>query len=200
MMTGQPPTVLVLAAGRGQRFTASGGTVHKLDALLDGVPVLQHVLNAVTASGLPCHVIRPTNGPSRDLDGMGDSIARGVSATADAAGWLILPGDLPLIQPDSLRQVAHALSSAPVVMPFWQHRHGHPVGFDRTCRDALMALCGDTGAAAIVRSHRQTGQVRELALDDPGTVVDIDTQNDLAQAEARLAIRRSHQEQHHGKR
>ena len=30
------PTVLILASGRGERFTASGGTVHKLKALLAG--------------------------------------------------------------------------------------------------------------------------------------------------------------------
>jgi hypothetical protein len=30
------PVVIVLAAGRGERFAASGGTVHKLQALLAG--------------------------------------------------------------------------------------------------------------------------------------------------------------------
>ena len=46
-----PPTVLILASGRGERFKASGGTVHKLQALLAGKPVLQHTLDAVRASG-----------------------------------------------------------------------------------------------------------------------------------------------------
>ncbi|MGH8803408.1 MAG: NTP transferase domain-containing protein, partial [Polaromonas sp.] len=50
------PVVIVLAAGRGERFAASGGQVHKLDALLAGKRVLDHVLDAVRASGLPCHV------------------------------------------------------------------------------------------------------------------------------------------------
>ncbi len=49
--------------------------------------------------------------------GVGDSIARGVGATQNAAGWLILPGDLPLIDPGSLRRVAQALASKPVVVP-----------------------------------------------------------------------------------
>ena len=131
---------------------------------------------------------------------MGDSIARGVAATADANGWLILPGDLPLVQPDSLRRVAEALNSHPVVMPVWQQQQGHPVGFGPACRDALMALHGDTGAAAIVRAHRQTQQVQTLALNDPGIVMDIDTLDDLARAEARLASIPSPQEPHHGRR
>eukprot|EP01034_Spumella_vulgaris_P012556 gene12556-15982_t len=70
------PVVLVLAAGRGERFAASGGTTHKLQALLAGKPVLQHVLDAVQASGLAHHVVHAD--PSRP--GMGDSIAAGVRA------------------------------------------------------------------------------------------------------------------------
>ena len=194
------PTVIVLAAGLGRRFTASGGTAHKLDALLAGTPVLQHVLRSVTATGLPHHVVRPADGPAAETDGMGDSIARGVMATADAGGWLILPGDLPLVRPDSLQQVADALASAPVVMPFWNGQNGHPVGFGPSCRDALLALRGDAGAAAIVRTHRLQGQLHTLDLDDPGIVMDIDTLDDLERAEARAADLHSHQEQHNGRR
>ncbi len=187
MQERQPPTVIVLAAGRGERFARSGGATHKLDALLGGVPVLERVLSSVAASGLPWHVVRPRDGRSAAADGMGDSIARGVAATAGASGWLILPGDLPLVEPQSLLQVAQGLAALPVVLPFWQGRQGHPVGFARECRTALMTLRGDVGAAAVVRAHRQAAAVLELHLDDPGIVTDIDTREDLARAEAVLA-------------
>ena len=186
MQERRPPTVIVLAAGRGERFARSGCATHKLAALLGGVPVLEHVLNSVAASGLPWHVVRPRDGRSAVTDGMGDSIARAVAATAGAAGWLILPGDLPLVSPHSLLRVAQGLTAQPVVLPFWQGRQGHPVGFGRECRTALMALHGDVGAAAIVRAHRQAAAVLELHLDDPGIVTDIDTREDLARAEALL--------------
>lgn len=198
----QPPTVIVLAAGDGRRFRRSGGATHKLEALLAGTPVLQHVLRSVAASGLPCHVVRPLGEQSgaqpAAADGMGNSIARGVAATADAAGWLILPGDLPLVSPQTLRQVAQGLSAQPVVQPFWQGQQGHPVGFGRECRSALMALRGDVGAAAIVRTHRQAAKVLELQLNDPGIAMDIDTVDDLAQAEALLAAQPARWEASHG--
>ena len=81
------PAVVVLASGRGDRFTASGGKGSKLQALLGGRPVLERTLDAVRASGLPWHL--------EDVGhaGMGDSIAAAVRATSGAAGWLILPGD-----------------------------------------------------------------------------------------------------------
>ncbi|WP_322996075.1 nucleotidyltransferase family protein [Castellaniella sp.] len=181
------PTVIVLAAGQGQRFRLSGGGMHKLDAPLNGLSVLQRVLQAVAASGLPYHVVRPEQDVEGDAPGMGDSIARGVRATAQATGWLILPGDLPLVTSDSLCQVALNLVSHPVVVPRWNGQPGHPVGFGAACFAALTALRGDTGAASIVRVHRQAGTLLTLHLDDPGIATDIDTLDDLARAEALLA-------------
>lgn len=182
------PVVIVLAAGRGERFARSGGARHKLDTPLAGITVLQRVRDTVARSGLPCHVVRPGDDPAA---GMGDSIARGVRATPGASGWLILPGDLPLVGADSLRQVARALAAATVVQPFCNGRQGHPVGFGRPCYEALARLSGDTGAAAVVAARRLAGEVLALALDDPGIVADIDTLEDLAWAESLLAARQS---------
>ena len=107
----RPPTVLILASGRGERFLASGGTTHKLKALLGDKTVLQHTLDAVKASGLPWHV------EDAGHPGMGDSIAAAVGKTPDAAGWLVLPADLPLVQPETLLRVAAALQTSDVVQP-----------------------------------------------------------------------------------
>ena len=184
-MPSESIVVIVLAGGRGERFRASGASVHKLDALLGGAPVLQHVLDAVQAAGLADHLVRPREGSP----GMGDSIAMGVRASAQAAGWLVLPGDLPLVRPESLRRVAQALAAQPVVVPWWQGRQGHPVGFGAQCFEALSALGGDTGASAIVRACRAVGKVADIELDDPGIQMDIDTVADLKRAEAWLRRR-----------
>lgn len=117
---------------------------------------------------------------------MGDSIARGVAATAEAAGWLILPGDLPLISSHTLKQVARSLLSHTVVLPRWQGRRGHPVGFGAACQADLLALCGDVGASAVVRKYQRLGQLYSLAVNDPGIAMDIDTPADLQRAESML--------------
>lgn len=173
------PVVLVLASGRGERFVASGGRGSKLRALLAGRPVLEHTLDAVHASGLPWHL------EDAGHPGMGDSIAAGVRATPRAAGWLVLPGDLPLVQPESLRAVAQALQDASLVLPFYRGTRGHPVGFGRVHGEALQALRGAEGAAAIVRAARPL----QLELQDEGIVMDVDTVADLARAEALLRAR-----------
>jgi molybdenum cofactor cytidylyltransferase len=175
------PVVLVLASGRGERFIASGGMGSKLQALLAGKAVLEHTLDAVRASGLPWHL------EDQGHEGMGDTIAAAVRATKDAAGWLILPGDLPLVRPDSLQAVAAALAQHTVVLPHYQGRRGHPVGFAASCRDALMLLKGPQCAALVARAQAVVNPVAQLELDDPGIVTDVDTTRDLADAERLLS-------------
>lgn len=177
------PVVLVLASGRGDRFVASGGQVHKLRALLAGVPVLEHTLAAVRASGLPWHL------EDAGHPGMGDSIAAAVRATAGAPGWLVLPGDLPLVLPETLRSIAVALADCAVAVPLYQGERGHPVGFAAECQPGLLALTGEQGAASVVRQQAQQGRVRWVDVDDAGTVTDVDTVQDLERAAQRLAAR-----------
>jgi molybdenum cofactor cytidylyltransferase len=198
-------TVLMLASGRGARFLASGGRVHKLDAQLAGRPVRERTLDAVRASGLPWHL------EDAGHPGMGDSIAAAVRATAGAVGWLILPADLPLVLPRTLVAVARAMAArqpgdgfaststststaravrtAYAVQPAHEGRRGHPVGFAPGCREELLRLRGEFGAQPILRRLREAGLVEDLAVDDAGIVTDIDTLADLAAAEALLLSR-----------
>jgi len=177
-VSGPRPVVLILASGRSERFLASGGQGSKLEALLAGKPVLQHTLDAVRASGLPCHLERAAH------PGMGDSIAAAVRATCTATGWLILPADLPLIRPATLMAVAHALLTHAVVTPEYAGQCGHPVGFAASCLEPLLALRGEQGARHIA----QAGEAWRLPVNDSGTVTDIDTLDDL-QRVARLLAR-----------
>jgi molybdenum cofactor cytidylyltransferase len=177
------PVVIVLASGRGERFAESGGGTHKLQALLAGKPVLRHTLDAVAASGLPWHL------EDAGHPGMGDAVAAAVRATPDASGWLVLPGDLPLVQAATLRAVADALAQHVVVAPMYKGARGHPVGFSAACRDALLDLNGDFGAAAVLRAQAARKAVAFIDVNDAGSVTDIDTLEDLRRAEALLAQR-----------
>ena len=177
------PVVLVLASGRGQRFAASGGAVHKLRAPLGDTTVLEHTLAAVRASGLPWHL------EDAGHPGMGDSIAAAVRATADAPGWLVLPGDLPLVLPETLRSITAALADCAVAVPVHLGERGHPVGFAAQCLQGLLALRGEQGAASVVREQAQQGRVRLVDVDDVGTVTDVDTVQDLERVAHWLAAR-----------
>ena len=168
----QLPVVLVLASGRGERFLASGGTTHKLQADLGGQTVLQRTLDAVRASGLNWHL------EDADHPGMGDSIAAAVQATRNAPGWMVLPADLPLIRPQTLVEIARIAMACEVLVPVFDGQRGHPVRFKASCGDALAGLDGNQGAAPVAAAR----EAIKMVVNDAGCVIDIDTVEDLAQA------------------
>lgn len=170
------PTVVVLASGRGERFLASGGEVHKLQADLCGKTVLQRTLDAVQGSGLNWHLEQTAH------PGMGDSIAAAVCATADAPGWMVLPADLPLVQSATLLAIARAPLQRGVLFPVHGGQRGHPVRFAPDCGPELKCLSGARGAAAVVAAHPQS----PWPVSDVGIITDIDTLDDLKRAQALL--------------
>ncbi len=113
---------------------------------------------------------------------MGDSIAAAVAATPNANGWLILPADLPLVRSDTLRAVAQALAHHSVVAPVFDGQKGHPVGFAACCGPDLRNLKGNRGGAQVIIAW----SAMELIVNDAGICMDIDTVQDLADAEAWL--------------
>ena len=191
------PTVVVLAAGKGSRFK---GSTHKLEQSLGDLSVLGRTLRNAIESHLPVVVV--TTQPlaagaarviaARDVVvvpqplaalGMGHSIAAGIAARADAPGWLLLPGDMPMVRPATLLAVAAALEHHPVAYAQYQGRRGHPVGFAAELYSELMMLSGDEGARRIVARYPAIG----VDVDDPGVLLDLDTEADLAAMRALAA-------------
>ena len=177
MPSGFNPVVLILASGRGERFLASGGSTHKLDALirLDNQPktVLQATLDHALASGYVCHVERSQH------VGMGDAIAAAVAANSQADGWLVLPADMPFVSAELIQAIAVEINKIPIVVPVFKDRRGHPVGFSRACLNDLLQLSGDVGARCLFQKF----QVKEVRVDElssgAGCLIDIDTVEDL---------------------
>lgn len=111
--------------------------------------------------------------------GKGASLAAGVSASADAAGWLIALADMPLLRPETAAKVAAALrAGALAAAPVYRGRRGHPVGFSASLAPQLLALDGDSGAQAVLQSIGEL--LVQIEVDDPGVLIDVDQPQDLA--------------------
>ncbi len=187
------PAVIVLAAGRGSRFL---GADHKLAQRLGSATVFATTLRHAVATQLPVVVVTtqafadvarrsvaardvvvlPEVGtPGQDALGMGYSIGSGVGAIPDAGGWLILPGDMPMVRSDTMLEVARELADHAVV--YAQHKgvRGHPVGFSAELYSELVMLRGDEGARRLVARYPAIG----VEVDDPGVLIDVDTEADL---------------------
>ncbi|MDQ0652921.1 molybdenum cofactor cytidylyltransferase [Pseudomonas cedrina] len=183
-------TAIVLAAGKGSRFRAEAGADR--DKLLadcvglDGVirPVIEQVL-----VNLPVHIARRwvVTSPERTevirlakaygcevlllrSAGMGESIAAAVAASGSADGWLVVLGDMPFIQASSIEQVIDGLEEGGISVPVQEGRYGHPVAFGRAYGPGLRGLMGDRGAKLLFAQ----AMVREVRVDDPGVLWDVD--------------------------
>lgn len=110
--------------------------------------------------------------------GMGSTLSCGVRASPEAMGWLIALADMPLIKMDTLRALTKSLrSGTSLVMPTYNGKRGHPVGFGNVHFASLARLDGDEGARSIIAE--QTGSSTLISVDDPGILYDIDTPEDL---------------------
>ena len=68
-------------------------------------------------------------------------------------------------------------NGAYIVVPVYQGKRGHPVGFSSLFRQALLSLQGDVGAREILRQHAD--EITYLECDDPGVLFDVDVPEDL---------------------
>ena len=108
--------------------------------------------------------------------GLAASLACGVRANADAAGWLIGLADMPFVPSNAIAGVKDALlAGAPLAAPIRNGRLGHPVGFSSYYREELLDLQGDRGARHIL----ERDEVVKVEAESEGIFSDIDMPFDL---------------------
>jgi molybdenum cofactor cytidylyltransferase len=188
---------ILLAAGFSRRF---GSADKLLQTLPDGrtiaIAAAEHLITALPVS---VAVVRSDNPPlSHALKALGfhvvycdanatemaDSLVIAVqyasALSTTARGYVIALADMPFIAPSTINEVANQLSlGAEIVIPTFQGKRGHPVGFSANYRDALLSVRGDQGARSVIKQYYD--KVHLLACEDAGVLADIDTPDDLAQ-------------------
>jgi molybdenum cofactor cytidylyltransferase len=183
---------IVLAAGAGSRF---GG--RKLEARVDGKPLLQHVLDRLSEAGIADPVVvtagaleaeiewgaaRPVTNPD-PARGLSSSLQVGWAAAMsgdsppDAA--IVALGDQPLVRREALEALVEAPLDAarPVVVPRYDEGDArNPVRLERAADDLVRGATGDRGLGPILAGHPE--RVRHVEV--PGRNEDVDTRDDLA--------------------
>jgi molybdenum cofactor cytidylyltransferase len=190
-------SAVVLAAGMSRRM----GTPKQL-LRIDGKPILERTLNNVRESAVDEIVLVlgaaadrvekeiSTQGLKivRNEDykkGMGTSLNAGLEAVdPQANGALIVLADQPFVRAATLntlieshRESFHQKSPAQIVIPTWKGFRGNPVLLDRSVFPELRTVKGDMGCRAIFGKHARN--IRKIALDDMGILLDIDSREDL---------------------
>ena len=185
---------VVLAAGRSARM---GSPKALLDFL--GLPFIVRILEALEVlevktrvvvlgpdapriqpaiAGHDCIIVEnpePETGPIASLRGA----LRGLQPL-QPHGILVWPVDLPHVRVSTVERVmeAHRRSSAPVVVPTFAERRGHPVIWGSSLFSELLEnpVATSEGARAVLHDHER--EIVTVAVDDPAVVDQVNTPED----------------------
>ena len=186
---------IVLAAGRGARFAeASPGGPPKMMAPVDGVPMIRRTVESLVAGGVDRSVVvvsgdqaiviaRALSGlavtcvvnPDPDR-GMFSSVQCGVVAAADAGICVLLPGDMPFVQPATVaRLLSAAATTGRTAVPRLDGSPGHPVVCAPGLRDRILAAEAGARLDHLIREE----DVLQVDVTDAGVRRDVDRPADL---------------------
>lgn len=115
--------------------------------------------------------------------GRTSSIQAGLAALPAGATAVVLAlVDMPLVRPETVAALLAADAAAPAdveaIVPVHGGRRGHPVLLRRALFPRIAALGPDAPLSDVLRAARRA----EVAVDDPGIHVDLDTPGDAAAA------------------
>jgi len=189
---------IVLAAGLGTRM----GRLKPLIPI-EGKPALTVVIEVLREAGIDRPIVVLGREANRVLSAVdlaecrivvNPEPRRGLSSSLDlglrlvdpkAIGTLVLHVDMPAVRADTIRSVLDAAEAgAKIAAPTHNGRRGFPVYFSHACFDELtLVLTGDKGARDYIAARRDS--VTLVPVDDPGSLLDIDRPEDLAEIERR---------------
>ena len=197
----EAPTLIILADSNGRSTTAMSplGTGAPACRPLQYLDSLQHTIRKGLASGLqvllvasplvaaqahhllaPDSVIllpeSPTPGTTVCNDQMALGVAIAVISSARSPGWLLLPGDMPLLQTETLSAMGQAVTQDSLVFPEYRHRRGHPVGFSAEFYSELIQLQRERDLQRLLAKY----PARAVNVDDAGILMTEDTDTSLA--------------------
>jgi molybdenum cofactor cytidylyltransferase len=111
--------------------------------------------------------------------GLSASLRAGVAALpADAAGALVLLGDMPLVPHAVLAPLVQVVSDgAPAAAPVWGGRLGNPVCLSASLFPQILALDGDRGARPILDALGKA--LARIPAPTDGVLIDVDRPQDL---------------------
>ncbi len=120
--------------------------------------------------------------------GMSTSVREGVKEVSrgEADAVLILPGDMPFVQPETVKRLIRVFydGEGSIVFPLFNGKRGHPVLFGKEIYPQFMDISGDMGGREILK--RNADRICPVLVDDPGVFIDIDCRDDYDRVLSRI--------------
>ena len=126
--------------------------------------------------------VRPAVNDRYD-EGMFSSVKVGVTQIDRGhRAFFLLPVDIPLVQPETLAALRAVFREGEIDVchPCFRGRHGHPPLISSSLIPAILDFPGPGGLRALLARYRE--RTMEVAVEDPGILIDMDTFGDYEAA------------------
>lgn len=194
----ESPTVIILADPQAAAAPSFSG-----DGSMACFSVLDTALRRVLAAHLPMVLVAPPAAaeaasrllPGQDVlsfpapqddqshsDWLACCVATAVLHRPESSGWLLLPADMPMLQSQTLVEVARSLTKAPIVYPCHRHMRGHPLGLSAELYADLVRVTCEQDLRRITARYPSF----EVDVDDPGVLMTMDAHSGLNHLRATL--------------
>lgn len=155
------------------RTLRTGGVV---DVLVVGRPDDEPLRQELGRLAPPPPYVQNPDAARGQLSSVLAGLARASASGAGAV--MVMPVDCPQVRPETIAAMLTALASGrwAILRAVHQGRHGHPVVFSADLFNELCRADPAVGARAVV--HADPARLRDLEVDDPGVLGDVDVPAD----------------------
>ena len=185
-------SAILLAAGQSKRMNGE----NKLTKKIQDIPLIKHSVKNILSSsidelivvlGYQKEIVEKLIGKNEKMkivfnknfeNGMASSIKTGLNHfSEETEAFFICLGDMPLVNHNIYNQLIKSKGNKKIIVPTYKGQQGNPVLFDKSMKDNIMNILGDTGAKKILELNKD--KILNLEINDQSITKGFDTQGNF---------------------
>ena len=185
-------SAILLAAGQSKRMNGENKLVKKIR----DIPLIKHSVKNILTSSIDELII--VLGHQKEIieklivrnekikfvfnkdfeSGMASSIKAGLNnLSAEVEAFFICLGDMPMVNHNIYNQLIKSKGSKEIIIPTYKGQQGNPVLFNKSMKEKVINISGDTGAKKILELNKD--KILKLETNDQSVVRGFNTQKDF---------------------
>ena len=185
-------SAILLAAGESKRMNGE----NKLTKKIHGTPLIKHSVKNILSSsidelivvlGYQKEIVEKLIGKNEKIkivfnknfeNGMASSIKTGLNHFSEKTeAFFICLGDMPLISHNIYNQLIKSKNNKEIIVPTYKGQQGNPVLFDKSIKEKIMNISGDSGAKKILELNKD--KILNLEINDQSIAKGFNTQDNF---------------------
>jgi len=185
-------SAILLAAGQSKRMNGE----NKLTREIQGIPLIKHSIKNILSSsvdelivvlGYQKEIVEKLIGKNEKIkivfnknfeNGMASSIKTGLNHFSEKTeAFFICLGDMPLVNHNIYNQLIKSKNNKEIIVPTYKGQQGNPVLFDKSMKEKIRNISGDSGAKKILELNKD--KILNLEINDQSITKDFDTQDNF---------------------